>query len=84
MAVAENGFKVSDIGYFVYANGIKGKEAFDGKLEFDVKIIPYKGNDNWVEGTLVKAHECLLDKQTPKAGKNCDFCDYCEAINRVK
>ena len=36
----KNGFKVSDTGYFVYCNGRRDREAFDGKLEFDIKIIP--------------------------------------------
>src|SRR3989339_1625203 len=44
----KNNFKVSDIGYFVYCNGDTDKNAFDGKLEFKVKIIPYTGNDSWV------------------------------------
>jgi len=39
----KNGFKVSDVGYFVYCNGKRDKEAFDGKLEFDIDVIPYKG-----------------------------------------
>ena len=38
-----NGFTVSDTGYFVYVNGRKDKEAFDGKLEFSIKVIPYVG-----------------------------------------
>src|SRR3989344_3851780 len=45
-------YPVSRIGYFVYCNGITDKQAFDGKLEFDVKIIPYEGDDAWVGGVL--------------------------------
>ncbi|OGD79868.1 hypothetical protein A2368_03085, partial [Candidatus Collierbacteria bacterium RIFOXYB1_FULL_49_13] len=37
----QNGFAVSSTGYFVYCNGITDKEAFDGKLEFAIKLIPY-------------------------------------------
>jgi len=37
----QNGFKVSDTGYFVYVNGKRDKESFDGKLEFDVTLITY-------------------------------------------
>jgi hypothetical protein len=71
-----NNFKVSDIGYFVYCNGNTDKEAFDAKLEFDIKIIPYKGNDDWVEGTIVDLHQCLMSERLPKAGDGCDFCAY--------
>ena len=35
----QNGFTVSPTGYFVYCNGNTDKEAFDGILEFDIKII---------------------------------------------
>ena len=35
----KNGLDVSDTGYFVYCNGKTDKEAFDGKLEFDIEFI---------------------------------------------
>ena len=76
-----NGFEVSETGYFVYVNGRTDKEAFDGKLEFDVKIIPYKGDDSWVEPTLHKIKECLMADQVPYADPDCDFCRYREAAN---
>jgi len=63
----KKGFKVSDTGYFVYVNGRKDKEAFDGKLEFDVELLPYKGSDKWVEKTIIDAHKCLMDNKLPKA-----------------
>ena len=33
-----NDLAMSNIGYFVYAKGIADKDAFDGKLEFDVTL----------------------------------------------
>ncbi|TSC62999.1 MAG: Uncharacterized protein G01um101448_139 [Parcubacteria group bacterium Gr01-1014_48] len=71
-----NGFSVSSTGYFVYANGIKDREAFDGKLEFDVTILPYEGNNSWVEKTLTDARDTLAHDKLPQQGKNCDYCDY--------
>ena len=41
----KNDYKVSSTGYFVYCNGDTDKKAFDGKLEFNIKIIPYIGDD---------------------------------------
>ena len=76
-----NGFKVTDTGYFVYANGDKDKAAFDAKLEFKVEIIPYKGDDSWVEGIIVAAHECLVG-ELPKPSENCEYCSYREAAGR--
>lgn len=75
----QNGFKVSNTGYFVYANGKKDRKAFDGKLEFDVKIIPYTGSDEWIEPTLEKIKKCLDSDTIPPASKSCDYCSYTEA-----
>lgn len=79
----QNGFKVSKTGYFVYCNGNADKEAFDAKLEFDIKVIPYKGDDFWIENTLIKAHKCLKSDSIPKSAKECDYCNYVAAIRSV-
>lgn len=70
-----NGFKVSDTGYFVYANGKKDRKAFDGRLEFDVQIISYKGSDGWVEGAIEAARKCLIG-DLPSASEKCEYCAY--------
>jgi hypothetical protein len=80
----QNNFQVSNIGYFVYCNGDTDKEAFDAKLEFDVKVIPYEGNDSWVENALVNAAKCLRSEKIPEASKDCDYCRYVEAIGEIK
>ena len=77
----KNGFKVSSTGYFVYCNGDTDKEAFDAKLEFDIKIIPYEGDDSWVEKTILDVYKCLSGNKIPNAGPDCDYCRYIEAIN---
>jgi CRISPR/Cas system-associated exonuclease Cas4 (RecB family) len=79
----KNKFNVADIGYFVYVNGKKDKEAFDGKLEFDVTLIAHKGNDSWVEKTLTKIKICLDDTRIPNHSKECDYCKYTVALGDV-
>ena len=79
----QNGFNVSDTGYFVYANGSTDKEAFDSKLEFDVKIIPYTGSDAWVEKTIQNIHKCLNDERVPAKGTDCDYCPYREVVGQI-
>lgn len=74
----KNGFRVSDVGYFVYCNGKTDQRAFDSKLEFDVDLIPYKGNDDWVEQTLVDIKNCLMSNEIPKSNEDCNFCKYRE------
>jgi len=39
----KSGFKVNDTGYFVFANAGKDRPKFDGKLEFELSVIAYKG-----------------------------------------
>ena len=77
----QNGYKVSNTGYFVYCNGIADAEAFDQKLEFRVTLISYTGNDFWVEKTIIEAHKCLNSNMIPEANLNCDYCSYIKAIN---
>ena len=80
----QNGYKVSDTGYFVYCNGIADAKAFDQKLEFRVNLIPYTGNDSWVEKTIIKAHKCLNSKKIPKTDPDCDYCSYIESVKKIK
>jgi len=79
----QNGFKVSDTGYFVYCNGNTDKEAFDAKLEFDITLIAYKGDDSWVEQCILDAHKCLNSETIPEAGDDCDYCAYRDGVNKV-
>ena len=79
----QNGFEVSDTGYFVYCNGRTDREAFDAKLEFDINLIPYEGNDGWVENIILEAHECLHKDDIPVSGKDCDYCAYVKAVKEA-
>ena len=78
------GFKVSDTGYFVYANGLRDKKAFDSKLEFEVVLIPYTGSDDWVEKKIMEAKECLDADTLPEPGKFCDYCHYRKLAREVQ
>lgn len=80
----KNGFKVSPTGYFVYCNGRTDKEAFDAKLEFDIKLIPYTGDDGWVESTIKNAIACLKGDTIPESGEDCDFCLYRRSAAEVE
>ena len=71
-----NGLEVSDKGYFIYANGLTDKIAFDAQLKFDLTLIPYTGHDDWIEGTLEEIHGCLNKDHVPTVSRNCDYCRY--------
>ena len=80
----KNGFDVSDTGYFVYVNGKLDAEVFDSKLEFDVKLIPYKGDTSWIEGALTDIRNCLDKNSPPIADEDCDYCRYRKFIKESR
>ncbi|HEX3095980.1 MAG TPA: PD-(D/E)XK nuclease family protein, partial [Patescibacteria group bacterium] len=55
----KNNLKVSNTGYFVYCTGRHDQQTFDKVIEFDVVLIPYTGDDSWVEGTIREIKKCL-------------------------
>ena len=79
----KNSFKVSSTGYFVYCNGLANKNKFDARLDFDIKIIPYDGNDSWIEDKIIEIHRCLMSSEIPNRSAECDFCIYNKALEEV-
>lgn len=79
-----NGFKVSPTGFFVYCNGKTDREAFDAKLEFDIDIIPYTGDDSWIEKTLFDIRKCLMLEKPPASAEKCDYCAYRKSARDVQ
>ena len=74
-------FPVSDLGYFLYVNGIKGDNDFYsdhqgyedvGFMEFKTTLIPYTGNSDWVSDTLLRIKETLMDDKLPTANESWD------------
>ncbi len=78
----KNGFAVSPRGYFVYANADADKKAFDGKLEFEVTVVPCDGETEWIEDVLPKIKDVLESDTYPASGKGCEFCTYREAAGK--
>jgi CRISPR/Cas system-associated exonuclease Cas4 (RecB family) len=79
----KNGFRVSDMGYWFYANATKDREAFDGRLDFELTLVPYKGDDSWVDETLINIKYCLDSNDIPAPAPECDYCTYREAAGSV-
>jgi hypothetical protein len=79
----QNGFEVSNTGYFVYANGRFDMDGFNDRVEFRTKVIPYKGSDKWIEPTLKKMKK-TMEGDMPAVGVAimggpCEFCGYARA-----
>ncbi len=79
----QNGFKVSDTGYFVFANSGKNREKFDGHLEFELSIIPYIGNTDWIETTLKDIKTTLNSETIPDSGPECEYCAFQKGVEKM-
>ncbi|MBM4135172.1 MAG: PD-(D/E)XK nuclease family protein [Nitrospira sp.] len=80
--VRRQGLTVSPTGYFVYCNG-QDAEGFNERVEFKVSVLPYVGNDSWVESTLQGLKNCLMLDAAPEPSKNCEFCGYVSVATAV-
>ena len=77
-----NSLKVADTGYFVYCNGDRSRSDFGGVMQFSVKVIPYTGDDTWVEDALLNARHCL-DGELPESTPNCKQCAYLSDVKAM-
>lgn len=78
----QEGFKVSNTGYFVYCTGKYDQKAFDKRIEFDVNLISHEGDDSWVEKAIHDIKGCLESKDLPDKSLNCEYCAYWYARGR--
>ena len=85
------GFTVSDIGYFVYVDG--QHVGIDGMLDqndpatawmrFQTAVIPFVGDDSWVEDAIYRAKEVLQMTECPPHSKGCEHGAFLEQVNVV-
>ncbi len=83
----KNGFRVADIGYFVFArvnkgNGFspeEGGEVSAGSLSFDVFVESYEGDGSWIESALQDARAAFDLKRAPNPKHTCLYCEYRES-----
>ncbi len=83
----QNGFKVSNVGYFVYTNGRLDLKGFYDKVEFETKIISYTGSDTWVEPALQDMKACMEGDMPPignaAMGGECEYCAYARSRTQL-
>ncbi len=70
----QHGHAVSRRGWFVYCNARRDLPLFDARLVFDIKLIPYDGDDGWVEDTLMQIRDTLSAPQPPAVNGKCEYC----------
>lgn len=88
----KKGFQVSNTGYFVYVDGQHRSE--QGMLDpanprqawmrFNVAVIPYEGNDSWVEDALRRARYLVSEVKTcPEHSASCEYGAYLKNVSEV-
>ena len=72
------GESIARRGWFVYCNGRRDRAAFDGRLEFTIRLLSYDGDDAWVEDTLRAVRATLEAPRPPDPAPGCKHCAYVE------
>jgi CRISPR/Cas system-associated exonuclease Cas4 (RecB family) len=80
----QNGFEVSDTGYFVYATGTQDRDGFNNVVEFETFVFPHHGNSDWVEKTIKEMKKVMDSDKIPPVGISamggeCEHCAYAKA-----
>jgi len=84
----QNGFEVSDTGYFVYATGTQDRDGFNDKVDFETHVFPHHGNSDWVEQVLLDLKACLESEKMPPVGTaamggECEHCAYARSRTKL-
>ena len=70
----------------LFCNAEINHEEWNEKLNFKVQVINYKMDYSWVEPTLDKIKELLLQNTTPDFGdsEDCDMCRFLQEQEEIK
>ncbi len=74
----QQGLNVSDIAWFVYANGIKTGDRFEDCLRFQTVLLPYCGDAGWVLNTFREAVAIATSAIVPPPSPDCEWCRFVE------
>jgi hypothetical protein len=78
-----NEFSVSDTALFLFAHADATAPSLDGKLVFDIVVLRHLCDTKWIEPTLMKIRDCLMDDEIPCPSPDCELCGYVEAANGI-
>ena len=85
------GYTVSNTGYFVYVDGqhvdetgmIDPKSPSQAWMRFNTAIIPYVGNDEWVESALCRAKEVVQFQSSPAHSDGCEHGRFLDEVQKL-
>ena len=56
------------------------REAFNNKLDFEISLIAYQGDNSWVDDAIKGLYACLQSDQMRKQGMILSFVNIREAV----
>lgn len=74
--LGKNGFRVADVGFIVFANADRERDALDGALRFTLSIAEHRLDLGWIDETLPDIRECLESDVSPASTNDCAWCAY--------
>lgn len=77
------GFAVSAKTYFYVCNANKNKENFNATLSFDVSLVEYETNINWIDDKITEMKDILDLDEVPELNLYCENCAYLEQGDRL-
>lgn len=74
----QNNFKVSPIGYFVFArvNKANGFGKGEAVLPFDLFVEVQEGDDSWIDDVLPVVRSVYDSEEVPPSAAACEYCAY--------
>ncbi len=79
----QKGFKVSQVGYLLFAMCSTFADSFNKKLEFKMKLEPVDLDDLWILPELQKIRQLIGEEKLPNASESCEFCAYNRKIKKL-
>ena len=86
------GYAVSNIGYFVYVDGqhvnesgmLDEEDPSQAWMRFKAAVIPYSGDDSWVEDAIIKAKKILSGEKCPAHSSNCEHGEFLKQADKFR
>ena len=86
----QKGYEVSNTGYFVYVDGqhwgIDGmfdEDPSQATMKFSATLLPYEGDDGWVDDALRRIKELLLRPDCPTHAEVCENGRFLDGVNEA-
>lgn len=74
--LANMGFDVSPTGYFYVCNADRDAASFDGIMNFNESLVPYRWDIGWIESAVRSMIDVINSFEIPERTPSCENCAY--------